>query len=505
MCRSKQPRVGSTTRQPTGSYKRSFHPFLSHLTRISPSATRHFTKQKSRIARRGRLLSCAVPPPAIKPSRRRLCDNAKWRDSYDFVRLHQPASTYGVESQLLQPSEQDVSHRATRLEILTYYERVRQFLETKYRFCYAGGLWLDLDNLRQQQQQKQQQLLADAENGAMVCRLHACHDTADSTSATTNTTITTTTTIRVRKRVVDAPYLDARYLQPDLPVNTEPKFAYTAQAIRCIPVNGLARTINGPVQAQQRYVVIGGGKTGMDAVTYLLQTKGVLPDNIFWILPNDAWITAREKMGNCMEFLHTCCALMAQNKSGDDFMACAQSPEFFQAGFLEWEKQEKVYRLDESIIPTKFKDATLDKAELDLLRSMQKNIIRNGRIQKIQDDGTLQFEDGSTMSLPWGSAESTVFVHCSSGAFNYSKQPPKTTAPPPVFDRHFITIQEVCGTPGFCFVGSVTARIEYLQDKTDAEKNALVQVPQPSNNHGPSVSLLGPSGGDIIALSIKRS
>ena len=243
MCRSKQPRVGSTTRQPTGSYKRSFHPFLSHLTRISPSATRHFTKQKSRIARRGRLLSCAVPPPAIKPSRRRLCDNAKWRDSYDFVRLHQPASTYGVESQLLQPSEQDVSHRATRLEILTYYERVRQFLETKYRFCYAGGLWLDLDNLRQQQQQKQQQLLADAENGAMVCRLHACHDTADSTSATTNTTITTTTTIRVRKRVVDAPYLDARYLQPDLPVNTEPKFAYTAQAIRCIPVNGLARTI----------------------------------------------------------------------------------------------------------------------------------------------------------------------------------------------------------------------------------------------------------------------
>ena len=85
---------------------------------------------------------------------------------------------------------------------------------------------------------------------------------------------TSTSNIRVRKKVVDA-----RYLEPDLPVFVGPKFTYDDAVVKCIPVNELPL-----VKSGKHYVVIGGGKTGMDAITYLQTEAKVAPSNITWVV-----------------------------------------------------------------------------------------------------------------------------------------------------------------------------------------------------------------------------
>ena len=40
-------------------------------------------------------------------------------------------------------------------------------------------------------------------------------------------------------------------------------------------------------------LILGGGKTGIDAALYLLD-HGVSPDKVSWIIPNDAWFLNRE-------------------------------------------------------------------------------------------------------------------------------------------------------------------------------------------------------------------
>jgi len=250
---------------------------------------------------------------------------------------------------------------------------------------------------------------------------------------------------------------------------------------------------------RKHYVIIGAGKTGMDAITFLLnEPNNVDPDNILWIVPNEAWITARENIGSCMEFLHECTNPLKDNKDNKSREEVVTSSDFFQRGFLEWEKQGKIYRFDKDILPTKFKDATLSKSELAMIQKV-KRVVRSGRVERIDDDGTLHFNDGTSLSLPWpsSSASDTLFVHCSAGAFNYSKQ---TKKPPPVFTPHRISIQDVYGTPGFCFVGSILGKLESLNGKlTDAEKNAMCLTPSP--DAAQAALPLGPSGGDIGVIS----
>ena len=41
------------------------------------------------------------------------------------------------------------------------------------------------------------------------------------------------------------------------------------------------------------YMIVGGGKTGIDGVLHLLD-HGVHPDRISWIVPNDSWFFNRD-------------------------------------------------------------------------------------------------------------------------------------------------------------------------------------------------------------------
>ena len=410
--------------------------------------------------------SVTTPMPSIVMIDPHDRPGGQWIDSYPFVQLHQPSAMYGVESLALEPTPESAStHRATRDEILMYYEQVIQKWHPYITF--VGGATFDFNTL-----------------SSLDPTARCYYYSRDGVPCE----------IRVRKKVVDA-----RYLQPDLPVDTPPRFGFDPKKIHCVPVNDLV-TMAGCDRATPRnnYVVIGGGKTGMDAVYYLLNEKKVTPDHIVWIMPHDAWITARESIGNCMEFLHM--ALMKARKAVQaekDLVKYVQtSSQCLQDAFLQWEKEGKVYRLDPNILPTKFKDATLSQQELTTLRTVSNVIRGRGRVTKIADTGDLHFEDGSSIALPWQErCTNTTFVHCSAGAFNYTKQPQER---PPIFTDTFLTIQDVYGTPGFCFVGSIMGKLESMSNLSNAQKNSLCLAPSPA---GAPPSVLGPSGGDIGVLS----
>jgi hypothetical protein len=88
-----------------------------------------------------------------------------------------------------------------------------------------------------------------------------------------------TTTIRVRRRVVDA-----RYLEPSIPATHIPPFGIEPGA-RLIPVNdlvGLSSPANG-------FTILGGGRTAIDACLWLLGA-GVPPEAIRWVRPRDPWL-----------------------------------------------------------------------------------------------------------------------------------------------------------------------------------------------------------------------
>ena len=56
-----------------------------------------------------------------------------------------------------------------------------------------------------------------------------------------------------------------------VPATTPPRYA-VASGVRCVPVNELARI----AQPQAGYVIVGAGKTGMDACIWLLQSGAEL-------------------------------------------------------------------------------------------------------------------------------------------------------------------------------------------------------------------------------------
>jgi len=410
----------------------------------------------------------------------------QWHDSYDFVQLHQPSKGYGVESTKLETvgAADEDTHRATRSEILDYYATVQRDLESKHDFEFLGGTTLDLSQLYEGNPSQQDYTI-------------------------TNNTTGVSRTIHVRKRLVDA-----RNLEPDLPVSTPPKFAFSSDRVSVLPVNDIvgkndSNSEGNASDEKKHFVVVGGGKTGMDAMSHLLTEKNVLPENLLWVVPNDAWITAREKIGNCIDLLYTSAKLHedANNSGSDsenycdekketdastgDAAASTIGPDFFQRGFIEWEKQGHIYRLDPSVVPTKFKDATLSLEELSLLRKAVPRMVRAGRIAEITDTGSMVFQDGSTMELPFP-VEDTLFLHCSAGAFHCSKS---NQSPPPIFEKHRIVVQDIYGTPGFCFVGSMLGKLESMAGLSDEARNAMTRRPEPPSTPPPPG---GVSGGDVM-------
>lgn len=80
-------------------------------------------------------------------------------------------------------------------------------------------------------------------------------------------------------------YVDATYMKVEVPIMRMPKFIIHHN-IKIIPLNNLI-SCSEYSNTPNNYIVIGSGKTGIDAVLYLLNNR-VDFNNIKWIVPSDA-------------------------------------------------------------------------------------------------------------------------------------------------------------------------------------------------------------------------
>jgi hypothetical protein len=306
-----------------------------------------------------------------------------WLDSYPFVQLHQPSLNYGVNSTPLGQNRVELDgrdagfyERASGPEICGYYDGImrHRFLASgRVRFfpmCdYLGNRWF-----RSRLTGSEMQL-------------------------------------SVRKSVVDATYLASR-----VPATDSPPFE-VADGVTCVPIGALTKVVSPP----DGYVIIGAGKTAMDAVCWLLD-NGTSPEDIRWIRPRDPWMLNRAFFQPGEGVLTTFAGVVVALEA---IAGCKSIEQVFD----RLEEHQVILRLDRSIQPSMLKGATVSLGELDRLRSIEK-VVRLGHVTRI-DSEKITLERGSVPTSP-----DHLHVHCASAGL--SDNPPR-----PIFTDDVTLLQPI--------------------------------------------------------------
>ena len=344
-----------------------------------------------------------------------------WNDAYSFVTLHQPSAFYGVSSHELSSGRKDLvglnqglHELASGDEVLAYFDQVM-----KHTFLPSGRVQY-FPMCAYQGEGRFSSLLSGAEY-----------------------------TVTVHKKIIDG-----TYFKTSVPATHTPNFEIES-GVNFVPLNALPNT-NSP---QDGYVVIGGGKTGIDACLWLLQNQ-VNPDDITWIMPRDGWWIDRQNTQPTREFFqHSIGAQVAQL----DAMATSKTLDEL---FEKLEHSGVLLRLDPNVKPTMFHGATVSQAEAALLRKI-KNVVRHGRITRLGLN-EIQFTGATIPTTP-----NTLHIDCSARAVPVTEQYP-------VFAGNTITVQTVRSYQPV-FSAAFIAHIEANYDD-EALKNELCKV-VPLPNH----------------------
>ena len=340
-----------------------------------------------------------------------------WNRAYPFVRLHQPSNFYGVNSRPLGEDRIDtvglnsgLYELASKNEICAYYDNVMRDFLGSGRVQYFP--------------------MCEYHNDGRITSLvsDACHQVAAA-------------------KVVDATYMNVR-----VPAMGTPSYEI-AEGVQCVAPNALAG-LNGD---WNNYVVVGAGKTSVDACLFLLE-NGASPDSISWIKPRESWLwdRARAQAGEFFEesirpFTLEQITAAAESESVEDLFERAS-----KSGLL--------LRIDENVEPTMFRCATVTKSEIAQLRRI-KNVVRMGRVQRIEA-GRVILDEGSFETDP-----GTLHIDCT--ADGLASRPPQ-----PVFDDNKITLQSV-RTCQQVFSAAFIAHME-VAEPGQARKNLIcTPVPHP--------------------------
>jgi hypothetical protein len=259
--------------------------------------------------------------------------------------------------------------------------------------------------------------------------------------------------VNVRRKTVDA-----SWLTNSVPRTHMRQFS-VAPGATCVPPSELPRLAAG----FEHYAVLGAGKTALDACCWL-RTHGVPPDVITWAAPRDSWFVNRAMIQPALPFFDaTFGSIVAQREA----MAAATSADDLA---LRMEACGAWLRLDRAITPTMFHYATVSEGELALLRTIGEGgrIVRQGRVQAIEP-GRLRMQHGDDVVLP----AQTLFIDCTASAITQR-------ATRPVFDGKRITLQMI-RMPQPTFSAACIAFIEAtLGDMSDDEKNRFTApIPLP--------------------------
>ena len=216
-----------------------------------------------------------------------------------------------------------------------------------------------------------------------------------------------------------------------VPATKPPEYAIS-KGMNLIPINQLADI----KRSWKRYVVIGAGKTGIDALLFLIDNH-VDPNNIVWIVPNDSWYLCRDGFEDLNNLCDQFCSIM------NNVMAAKDVNEVYTKG----EELGHYMRLDKTIWPTKMRAATMSSKEIKQIKSVNQ-IIRKGRIDRIQDNFII-FKSGDKIPTD----ENTLHIDCSTAGSNFPAVKEK------IFDENKIYLQMV-QIPPSCTSAAMIAAIE---------------------------------------------
>ena len=260
-----------------------------------------------------------------------------WNDAYPFVTLHQPSKFYGVNSVELSSGRKDslglnqgMHELASGSEIMAYYDQVMNHV-----FLPSGR----------------------------VKYFPMCEYNGDSSF---------TSIVSGEKFAVDVKnkIVDGTYFKTSVPSTHTPNYSI-ADGVDLIPLNELPQQKS----PKDQYIVVGGGKTGIDACLWLLNNH-IDPSKITWIMPRDAWwIDRRNAQPGTEFFMNSMGAQLRQMKA----IASAESMHDL---FDKLEEGGVLFRLDKNVRPSMFHGATVSQAEAIELRKI-KNVIRKGRVKSV--------------------------------------------------------------------------------------------------------------------------
>jgi hypothetical protein len=347
-----------------------------------------------------------------------------WRLAYDFVRLHQPSDFYGVNSRPLGSSAIDQYGSNAGLVNLASGDEIRAYFEAvvRERFLPTG---------RVRYLPKTEYLGERTARGIISG---------------------TTTRFVARRRIVDS-----TFMKVSVPANRPPRYA-VEPGVRVVPPNALS-TLSGH---DERIVVVGGGKTGIDAVLWLLD-RGLDPDRITWVRPRDPWLCNREWAQPGPRF-----------RAVTERYAQASAEAWLQASSLadlldRLVEAKWLLRISEEVRPTSFRCATVTETELGQLRRVEDFTSRQGlgRIQALRP-GSMEFDNGVRKI-----AGDPLYVDCSANGL-------ARLAPVPVFGEGTITLQPVL-TCQQVYSAAFIAHVEARAISDDAKNELAVPVPHPDS------------------------
>lgn len=337
-----------------------------------------------------------------------------WNVAYPFVTLHQPSAFYGVNSKELSSGKRDrvglnagLGDLATGADVVAYYDDLMRntFLPSGrvryFPMCAFEG------------QGRFKSLLTGQRHSAEVNRK----------------------------------FVDATFLKTSTPSTHKPAFAIDPEAT-VIPPNDLPRLTHAP----DGFVVMGGGKTAIDACLWLLQ-NGVEPAAIQWIIPRDGWLLDRENAQTHPDFFATSIGAQARQ-----FEAIAASTSISDM-FARLEQTGYFLRLDPQVEPAMFHAATISRAELRELRRIDR-VIRLGRVTEVGAD-KLVLQHGSVPTSP-----GQIHIDCTASAIT-------NLAMKPVFEGKCITPQTVRPYQPV-FSAAFIAHVEAT--RAEEEKNRICTV-----------------------------
>ncbi|RNJ63889.1 MAG: NAD(P)/FAD-dependent oxidoreductase [Porphyrobacter sp. IPPAS B-1204] len=345
-----------------------------------------------------------------------------WNDAYGFVALHQPSAFYGVNSLPLGENRKDTHgvneglyELASGPEISGYYDKVmRQRLLPTGRVTYLP--------------------MSDHRGGGRVVSLMSGDEVQ----------------VTVRRKTVDS-----THNSPVIPANHTPRFA-VAEGVRVVPPGALPRLWL-ERERPARFVVLGAGKTAMDAAGWLL-AMGTPPKAIQWVKPRESWLINRTCTQPGAEFFD---AVFGGQLAQMRAFAQGTSPEDI---FTRLEAAGMMLRIDPAAAPTMFHYATISQGEVDQLRRIT-NVVRKGRVQAISA-GAIALDDGTEPAVA-----GALYIDCTASAV-------EPRAAVPIFQGDMI-VPQLVRVPQPCFSAALIAFVE-AHYPDDAAKNALCRtVPFP--------------------------